>query len=456
MNSTLRRLVVPSAHAGLFLLLPLLMGAFSIRGQAQLPAGTTDASTPVQTRQDPLRTQADEALAKRDFPAALKLLTALTEKYPADARLLYDLASTQDALDQSSAAEATYRRAIAADTKFFEPHLALALLLAREGQSKDARDELASAVTLPDADLLLKARAYRTLARLEQPRDPAAASADLLAALKLSPETPEDILLAAELAEASGDLSSAEVTYRRILTANPNDAAATAALTHLLLRQNKSAEAEALLTAALSKNPDDTTLNAQLASVYMASPDPAKSALALPLVENLHSSHPADPAVTRLLARLYSRSGDYARAEPLFATLVASTSQPDPTLLDDRADALIHLKRPAEAEALLKRAIANPAAFPSKEDLGIAASHLAFAASENNDPAVTLQALSLRATLLPQSPSSLFLAATAHDKLHQVKDASDMYKQFLTVANGKFPDEEWQARHRLVTLSHLK
>jgi hypothetical protein len=66
-----------------------------------------------------------------------------------------------------------------------------------------------------------------------------------------------------------------------------------------------------------------------------------------------------------------------------------------------------------------------------------------------------LQALAIRDKLLPQSPSSLFLAAIAHDKLHHVKEARDMYKQFLSVANGKFPNEEWQARHRLITLEHM-
>jgi hypothetical protein len=69
---------------------------------------------------------------------------------------------------------------------------------------------------------------------------------------------------------------------------------------------------------------------------------------------------------------------------------------------------------------------------------------------------MTLQALEIRAKVLPQSPSALFLSATAYDKLHQVKQAKDLYKQFLSVANGKFPDEEWQARHRLVTLEQMK
>ncbi len=441
-------------HTKLALALLLL----TVSTQAQLPAGTRDASSSSQPQQDPLRIQANDALNQHDYPAALKLLTTLVARNPTDPHLLYDLASTQDALDQPIAVE-TYRRAIEADPKFFEPHLALSLLLARQGDTKAAQAELNTTVTLDAPDPSLKARAYRTLARINQPTDPAGASTNLLAALKLSPETPDDVLLAAELAEASNNLPAAEAAYRRILITTPYDPAATSALTHILLRQNKADEAEALLTAALARNPSEaeaTPLNAQLATVYMASSDPAKSALALPLVEKLHASHPKDPAVTRLLAGLYARSGEYAKADPLYATLISFSQNPDPTLLDDRADTLIHLKRPAEAQVLLMRALANPAAFPTKEDLGSAASHLAFAASQNNDPQGTLQALALRATVLPQSPSGLFLAATAHDKLHQAKEAADLYKQFLSVANGKFPDEEWEARHRLLALRNQK
>jgi Tfp pilus assembly protein PilF len=442
-----------------FLLAPLC-------AHAQLPAGTTDASSSPQIQPpDPLLAQANEALNKQDFPAALKLLTALAEKHPTDAHILYDLASTQDALDQNTAAADTYRRAIAADATYFDPHLAFALLLARQGDMKAAHAELATTITLETPDPALKARAYRTLARLDEHADPAAASTDLLEALKLSPESPDDILLAAGIAEAANNLAGAEASYRRLLAATPNDPSATAALAHLLLRQNKPADAEPLLTAALAAHPDDIPLSAQLASVYMAEanlttpPDPAIAAKALPILTNLHNSNPNNTAVTRLLARLSAQTGDYAQADRLLAALIAATppnTAPDPTLLDDRADALIHLKRSAEAEALLKLAITDPAAFPSKGDLGSAASHLAFAASQNNDPTVTLQALAIRATLLPQSPSSLFLAATAHDKLHEVKLATDLYKQFLSVANGQFPDEEWEARHRLITLEHMK
>ena len=423
---------------------------------AQLPAGTTDATQPQQQKQGPLLTQANEALDKRDYPTALKLLTALTEKSPNDPHLLYDLAFTQDALAETpaqiSTAETTYRRAITADPTYFDPHLALGLLLARSGKLSLAHAELLQATTLTTDNPLLKARAFRALARIDQTTDPATASDELLSALKLSPETPDDILLAGELAEASGDPTAAEAAYRRLLAADPQNSDATAALTHLLLHQQKPDQAETLLTAALAKNPDDPTLNAQLASLYEKQGKPAQ---AVPLAEKLHAAHPEDPTLTRLLARLYSHNQQYDKAAPLYAALVASSPQ-DPTLLDDYADVLIHLKQFAEAEAILKRAVANPSAFPTKDDLGNAAGHLAFASSANNDPATTLQALTLRATVLGNSPSSLFLEATAHDKLHHTKQATDLYKQFLSVANGQFPDEEWEARHRLITLEHTK
>jgi predicted Zn-dependent protease len=424
----------------------------SIPSHAQLPAGTTDTTQPPTQKQDPLLTQANEALDKQDYPTALKLLTTLTEKSPNDPHLLYDLAFTQDALAETTAAETTYRRAITADPTYFDPHLALGLLLARSGKLTLAHAELLQATTLTTDNPALKARAFRALARIDQSTNPAQASDELLSALKLTPETPDDIILSGELAESSNDPAAAEVAYRRLLAKDPQNHDATAALTHLLLHQQKSDQAESLLTAALAKDPNNPTLNAQLASLYEQQNKPAQ---ALPIVEKLVVAHPEDASLTRLLARLYSRNQQYDKAAALYSTLIANSPN-DPTLLDDDADTLIHLKRYAEAEALLKRAVANPSAFPSKEGLGNAASHLAFAASASNDPNVTLQALTLRATVLSNSPSSLFLEATARDKLHQTKQAVDLYKQFLSVANGQFPDEEWEARHRLITLEHTK
>jgi Flp pilus assembly protein TadD len=442
-SSKLRR-TAASTIAGL----ALLTGS----ALAQLPAGTRDAAS--ERQQDPLRTQAIDAIQKGDYAAAVKALSTLAEKNPKDAQVLYNLGSAHDALDQPGQADNAYRRVIAIAPNMVEAHLALGLLLARNGKPGEAHSELAAATTIPNGDAALRARAFRAMARLDQAGNPVAASDELLSALKLSPETPDDTLLTGELALANNDAPGAESAFRRLLAADPDNSEATAALAHLLVQQNKLEQAEPLLTAALTKHPDDPSLNAELASIYERSADPATTAKALPLVEKLHAGSPQDASITRLLARLYSRNGQYDKALPLLTALSAA-SPGDPTLLDDQGDLLIRMKRPAEAQAVLEKAIADQKGFPTPQAYGVAASHLAFAASGNNDPNTVLRALALRDKVLAQTPSSLFLAATAHDKLHQVKEASDLYKQFLSVAKGQFPDEEWEAKHRLSALEHM-
>ena len=423
--------------------------------------------------------QANDALAAGDFPSALKILANLNTQTPNNPQVLYDLGLTLEALAGTTPAnpqpapnpaltpESCYRQAISADPTFPAPHVALGLLLARTGRPAAARTELIAATTLPDAAPALKARAFRALARLDLTANdrqsaspnPTAASNELLNAIRLTSELPEDVLLSAEIAAASADLPAAESAYRRYLalpegTADPQ---ATAALAHILLAEHHPAEAEALLTPALAGSPGNPAFTAQLAEAWLDSGDPAKTAQAIPLVESLHTANPTSPSITRLLARLYLETGHPDQADPLYASLIAAQpGHPDPTLLDDRAEVLLRLHRPAEAEKLLKQAVADPAAFPTPAALGDAATHLAFAAAEIDDYRSTLQALSLRATVQQPSPSSLFLEATANDVLHQSTRAVDLYKKFLALAGGNFPDQESQARQRLAVLEHAK
>ena len=60
----------------LFVLSSILLAGASVH--AQLPAGTTDATSTSQPQQDPLRAQASAALDQHDYPTAIKLLTNLT------------------------------------------------------------------------------------------------------------------------------------------------------------------------------------------------------------------------------------------------------------------------------------------------------------------------------------------------------------------------------------------
>ncbi len=428
--------------------------------------------------------QANDALAGGDFSAALKILASLNAKIPNNPQVLYNLGLTLEALGPTAlapvplapagqapaaplTAESCYRQSIAADPLFPAPYVALGLLLARSARPAEARTDLLAATTLAGIAPTLKARALRALARLElignpqqsTPPNSAAAAADLLEALKLAPETPDDILLSAQIAESAADLDAAQQAYRRYLALpnQANDPQAIAGLAHILLAQHRAADAEALLAPALAAHPSDPALTALLAEADLDSNDPAKTAQAVPLLEKLHAARPTDANIARLLARVYLDTNHPEQAEPLYAALIAAQSpHPDPTLLDDRAEALLRLHRPADAEPLLQQAVANPDAFPTPADFADAATHLAFAAAESGDPATTLQALALRAKLLPPSPQTLFLAAAANDELHRAAAAIDLYKQFLAAANNSFPDQVAQARQRIAALQSAK
>ena len=442
-------MIVRAAASFLFLCL-------AVSAHAQLPAGTADASSSstTATKADPieerLQAEASTALDRQDYPAALTALKSLVARHSDNPHLRFNLASTEDALDQNTAADADYRRAAGSDPAYLEPHLALGLMLARTNHLTEAQTELATAAAITTGAPALRARAYRAIAHLAAANQPAAAGDALLSAIKLSPETPDDSLLAAQLAARSGDTASAKAAYRRFLASSPNDPAATSALAHLLLRDGKPAEAEQSLNAALTAHAGDPVLSAQLAEVYDRQGDHPK---ALALLEPLHAAHPDEASLTRLYARLLAETGDYAAAQPLFAH-AHERAPADFSLADDDADALIHLKRFAEAEQVLKPVVTSAAGFSSPESFAGAASHLAFAASQNNDPQTVLHALALRATVLPQSPATLFLEAIARDRLRQTKEAKTLYQQFLSTAGGKFPDEEWEARHRLLALEH--
>ena len=389
--------------------------------------------------------EAEIAIGKSDWKTAETKLDVWLAQNPADPRALFDAGYVADAQNRPTDAERLYRRAIATDPRSFEAHLSLGLLLARQGNEKDARPELAMATTLDAGDTgpAMKARAWRALARIDRAGigdggDPTEASDDLLEALKLSPETTADTLLAADIAEQAGEYDAAEAAYRRVLAKEPNAAAPSKGLAHVLIVQKRYADAETLLRTALQQSPDDPALTAQLATV-LAAQDKAE---ALPLLEKLHGAHPQEPAITNMLAAVMADAGDYASSDRLYVALLAATPN-DSSLLVAHGQDLIRLLRYPEALAAFDRATQID---PANAD---GWSGLAFAASRTSQPAVTLHALTMRSKYLPEIPSTYFLWATAYDSLHQRAQAATYYHHFLESAAGKFPDQEWQARQRI-------
>ena len=390
----------------------------------------------------------EDKIAAQQYEAARPGLLRYLQTHIEDARAQYDLGFMDAATGDDKGAEANYRKAITADPQQFESRLALGLLLAQRGTDAEAHEQLkaASERSPAPANPALQAQALRSLAQLDvtmgDKGDPAEAKEAMLAALKLSPETLGDLLLTARIAAANGDPETEQAAYRRVLARQPDSVEGLAGLAHVLLQLKRYDEAEPLVRQALTKLPDDPGLNMQLASILAAEGKPEDSIAAL---EKLHAAEPGNTAVDQMLADAYLAAHQSDKAEPLLASLLKSKPD-DMDLLDADGQALTQAKRYPEATAVFEHATAL---HPDDVD---AWNGLAFTESELHEDEAALKTLATRAKLAHDTPVTLFLWATSYDRLRQARPAAEYYQKFLAAANGKFPDQEWQARHRLVAL----
>jgi len=420
------------------------IGTAAVFGQRQAAAPSAEVSN------------AEAAMLKGDWKTAEPILDSWLAAHGDDGRALFDAAYIADAQGRDADAAALYRKVLALDPKSFEAEVSLGLLLARTGKPAEARPALWAATTMePSADSAFdlkaaKAKAWRALAQIDAhgaagdpgwKADPAQASIDLLEALKLSPETEADTLLAANLAETSGDLPGAETAYRKALKGNPDSAEAESALAHVLIAEKKYPEAEELLTATRKKQPENAAITAQLAAVYVAE----DKADALPLLEDWHTKHPQDAAMARMLAGVEADAGEYEKSDTLYVELLAGSPR-DEELLTGDGQNLIRLRRYAEAVKVFETAT------EVDETNGDAWNGLAFSAFQTHQPSITIHALTVRSKYLPENATIYFLWATAYDTLHDKKQAVAYYHRFLESSAGKLPDQEWQARQRLALM----
>jgi len=412
-----------------------------------LPPGTSAPDTPAKTAQAAASTPISEAegnISLQNYDGARKLLLPWISAHPADARAVFDLGYIEDAENHPDAAISYYKKAIQADPKQFEARLSLGLILARQEHSQEALEQLTAAVALePDPpNPGAQAQAFRALARLERTSDPAAAKQHLLEALRLGPEQPDDVLLTAEIASANDDDETAETAYRRVLAKQPESSAATAGLAHLLLKQKKYAEVEPLLRAAIARDPDDPALNSQLASTLTYE---GKQDEAIAVLEKLHKLKPDDPVIGEMLVDAYTREGSPEEADPILVELLKKSPQ-NADLLSARGENLLQEHRYPEAITALQAALK---VNPENADDWMS---LAIAASQAKEYQLVLKSLSMRAKYAEENAGSYFFRATAYDNLHQKKEAVEYYERFLATSAGKFPDQEWEAQHRLIAL----
>ncbi|MBS1805273.1 MAG: tetratricopeptide repeat protein [Acidobacteria bacterium] len=421
---------------------------FSQAPKPQNPAPQPEPSIEQAPSIAPELSDAEVAIASSDWKTASARLDAYLQKHATDARALFDAGYVADHQDQLDRAAGFYRRAVEANPNSFESHLGLGLLLARQGKRDEAHSELIAATTLDPGESgpELKARAWRALARLDKPGPDGEGNAnvpstELLEALKISPEATDDTLLAADLAEDLGNHDAAERSYRRVLAADPKSVAANSGLAHVLIEKKQYPDAEKLVRAALQQEPDNPVLNAQLATVLAAQ----NNADALPLLQKLHASHPENLAITSMLADVLAEAGDIAGSDKLYTGLL-SKSPDDISLLVSHGQNLVRQQQYSQALAVFDKVTKLDSANSD------AWSGIAFSASKLHQPSLAIHALTMRSKFLPDVPATYFLWATSYDTLNDKVAAITYYHHFLESSGGKFPDQEWQAKQRLLVL----
>lgn len=392
--------------------------------------------------------KAEVAIEKADFATAEALLQRAVADTPKDDRAWYYLGYVYSATERREKAAEAYRKAVDANPKFFEATLNLGLAMASAGDASSAARYLRTATTLkPDSNPNEgHYRAWFALGRLLRPSDPAGAADALRRAAELQSNKPETYLELGQLLEQQKDYAGAEKAFQQAATLDPGSGNALAGLTNVYMSTNRLADAEGSLRRLVALNPQNATAHLQLGRVLRAQNKSEEAAGEFAAAQQLA---PNDPDVLRELAAQQLKARKFAEAEMSFRALVQQNPK-DPELHFGLASSLLNQLKNAEAQQEYLKVV------QLKPDWGDAYGELAVAANGNKDYMMVLKALAARGKFMEETPGTYFLRATAFDHLRDFKQASENYKQFLAIANGRFPDQEWQARHRLIAIDPEK
>ncbi|MGB9075098.1 MAG: tetratricopeptide repeat protein [Terriglobales bacterium] len=398
--------------------------------------------------QPPEIAQAEAAIQKNDFASAEPLLKKALDRDPRNYQAWFDLGFVLNKLGRAADSIHAYRQSVAAKPDVFESNLNLGLMLAR-GNSPEAEQFLRAATKLkptdhPDEGL---ARAWLSLGHLLESYKPEGALDAYQKAAALTPKDPEPHLSAGLLRERQKDFPGAEAEYKQVLALDARSSEAVIGLTNIYMKSGRLADAEPFLRQLTAERPDVAAIHLQLGRVLAAQ---GKKDDAIPEIQAALKLSPNDSEAQRDLADLYASAGKNDLAEAAYLPLV--TAHPnDAELHRALGQALLRQMKFPEAQQEFLAAVRLKRDWP---DVYV---DLAFAASENKNYELTVRALNGRALLKTEMPVvCYFLRASAYDHLGDYKQASADYHLFLESANGKYPDQEWQARHRLIAIEPKK
>jgi Tfp pilus assembly protein PilF len=392
-------------------------------------------------------TAAEAEIEKKNYTAAEPLLRKLVDHDPASYVGWFDLGFVENALGKVDDSIAAYRKSVGAKPDVFESNLRLGLQLAKTGQP-DAEEYLRAATHLKPTSQPVEGQygAWLSLAQAIEKSKPEEALAAYRQAASLQPKEAEPHLSSAHLLERENKFADAEQEYKQALAVDSHSTGAVIGLAKIYTRGRRFPEAEDYLRKVLAEHADSATAHIQLGRVLV---EEGKNDAAITELQAGIKLAPDNDSAQRDLAEVYTTARKNDLAEAAYRSLLIAHPN-DAELHDGLGKALMWEKKSREAQQEFL------ATVKLEPDLGSAYYDLAFVANDNKDYPLIIRALEARARLLPETPMTYFLRASAYDHLRDFKKAAVNFHLFLKTANGKYPDQEWQATHRLIAIEPRK
>ena len=380
------------------------------------------------------------------------------------ANFVDDGAKALDAKQYDRAIE-LFTQATAADRQDYTAQFQLALTYSLLGRDADAIPHYQAALALKPGLYEAELNLGLSLARRS---DPAAAIPHFRAAVAQKPQEFTPALGLARALYSSHQYPEAEAAFRNAITLNARSAAAESGLAMSLARQNRADDAAPHFQQAFVLDRSYRSGFVELAQLYESS---GRTAEAI----TFYRMFPDNPVALERLGVLLTAAGQFPEAIQALEAVMEKI--PTDTSRFALAQAYVKSKQSAKALALLAPAVAaapgdfdlrmfygrllrDERKFPNAAEEFEAATRIQPAAVDAwNELASALvisaqypQALGafdhLRA-LGAENAGNYFFRALAHDHLQQRPEAVEYYKKFLASSQGKFPDQEFQARQRV-------
>jgi len=362
------------------------------------------------------------------------------------------------------AAVAAFQKAIGADPKDYFAHFNLAMAYSLLHQDAEGITEYRKTLELKPG--LYEAELNGGILLLRQ-KNPAEALPLFEDAARQKPREFRPRYYLAESQLQTGDAVQAEEGYRLALALDAKSAGAQLGMAQALVQQGKPADAEPYFRQAAQIDPKYRGYLLELAAVYEKGHQTAEAMA-------IYQEFPDNPAAQARLGEMLLESQRYADALPgLEASFQKDPNQSNRVAL---AAAYVLMHHPEKALPLLDQAVAaEPSnyevrmmyarALRDRKQFPAAVRQFYEAAKLKPSDAKTwtelgdmlymtgnypqsLAAFEQAAKLGENTAGNWFLRAIILDKLRQLKPAKEAYENFLSMSQGKNPDQEFQARQR--------